>query len=229
MRAIDRRRHPRVRRHDKVVKLLRGTESAIARVETLSAEGLSITGGMSLEVGERIDLVIELARRPIVLSACTIRVDRRDEERTTALTFVDLPDRVRQSLERWVRGALDRQRAHALPAIIVVDRETWLHPHLESAIREIGRTAQFVATTHEVIRQLGDRALRVEAIVIESSLLDADLMAYLIEEHVDVCRIMLGVRRRTPDTWFHAILGLPVTGDRLRGVLDLATRSHVSP
>ena len=109
MQDFERRQHPRVDASlASAVILARHNPGVAFSIESISAGGARLVGPLTLEVGERIQILFELEGVPIDVEANVVRVDRQDFVTDhIAVSFKNLSDEARGVIYELVERALD--------------------------------------------------------------------------------------------------------------------------
>ena len=105
---LDRRGDSRVDHLKPAVVLARHNCGMEFVIESISVGGARLVGEMTLEVGERVQILFELDGRPVEVDAEVVRADRQDVFRDRiAVAFMNLSAHHRDSIRRLVQAALD--------------------------------------------------------------------------------------------------------------------------
>ena len=105
----DRREHPRADIHASAVVLVRHNDGVSSKIESLSMGGALMVGPLTLDPGERIQILFEIDGHPIEVIAEVIRVEVRELLHDHfAVRFIDLTSESRELIYRVVVRTLER-------------------------------------------------------------------------------------------------------------------------
>jgi hypothetical protein len=106
----ERREEPRADVSTAAVVLVRHNEGAAMTIESVSTSGARLVGPVTLDVGERIQILFEVDGSPIEVSGEVVRVEATDMTTDRiAVRFVDVADDTRVKLRLLVQRALEHE------------------------------------------------------------------------------------------------------------------------
>lgn len=104
----ERREQPRINLATNAILLVRHNPGVAFSIESISVGGARLAGPLTLEVGERVQLLFELEGTPIDVEGEVVRVDRPDiMTDRVAVAFRNLTVTSRAVIEQLVRRSLD--------------------------------------------------------------------------------------------------------------------------
>lgn len=107
---IDRRRDPRVDVAETAVVLARFNSGTDFTIENISVGGARIVGPITLDQGERIQILFEMDGLPVELKAEVVSIVTRTFESDRVLVrFVEVEPTMRDSIRAMVQRRLDRE------------------------------------------------------------------------------------------------------------------------
>ena len=106
----ERRQDPRATVATSAVVLARHNDGVGLTISSLSVGGARLVGPLSLDRGERIQILFEIDGRPVEVSGEVVRVEKQDMMTDRiSVRFVDVPDDVRELIQMLVRRALEQE------------------------------------------------------------------------------------------------------------------------
>jgi len=204
---LERRKHPRATGIvGSAVVLTNGERSGACTVRDLSARGAMLVGALPLAAGDRIEILFEAdgdRLTGIKLHAEVVRSERLPGERyTIGVAFREVPATLHDHIQELVVSALERQRANAPPAIMVVDETPQARRAVARDLLGLRQKVVAASTLLDVVRHLHDPDLRIEAALVDTHVGDADglaILAHLADAHPNIRRVLMSDRSRVRD------------------------------
>ncbi len=231
--VFDRRRFPRT-------ETIPGTAIVVARddqharfsIDDLSAGGAQLVGEMDLQSGERVRVHLQINIDHVLsFDAEVVRTEIVPGDRyRVGVAFRSVPADIEDRVQRLVLSALERQRAEAVPALLILDDDPEIRAILERDLKQLGRRVVSVAAPLDAVRRLHDRSTRFDAALIDLQIGPAsgiDMLAYLSDDHPTIRRVLMsgqigsGVLDEVIASGrAHAVLAKPWTRGSLVTALD---------
>lgn len=106
----ERRAHPRATVSTAAVVLARHNAGAPMTIESVSTSGARLVGPVTVDVGERVEILFEVNGHPMEVSGEVVRVEVKDlTTDCIAVRFVDVAVETRAKLRELVQQALEEQ------------------------------------------------------------------------------------------------------------------------
>lgn len=103
----DRRHDPRIVVATQAVVLARHNDGVALTIDSLSVGGARLVGHLTLDRGERVQILFEVAGQPVEVHGEVIRVEKQDMMTDRiAVKFVEVESRARRLITRLVRDAI---------------------------------------------------------------------------------------------------------------------------
>jgi len=231
--VADRRQHRRARNPEIRVTIIAGNQRAECVAQDLSGGGMRCLAsrGLLLLHGERVTVVLacEGVVDPLTLSGQVLRIEQLDAQNDLiAIKFIALRDPFQDTIMHVVLRALERHRATAGKAVLVVDDEEGVRNALAREMRRLGRPVMCVSTPLEAVRVLQDETNSIAVALVDLGLAAADgleIVEHVASEYPDVRRVVMsGQRMDDLETAVaggraHALLRKPWTRETLGHVI----------
>jgi hypothetical protein len=105
----DRREHPRADVEATAVVLVRHNAGVTMTIESLSVGGARIIGELTVDRGDRVQILFDIAGRPVEVFGEVVRVDKRDiATDRVSVRFVDVAVETRDLIRELVREVIER-------------------------------------------------------------------------------------------------------------------------
>lgn len=226
---VDRRQHRRARHPEVGVTIAVGNQRATCVAQDLSGGGMRCLASRGLLVlrGERVQCVLTCdgVIEPLTLQAQIMRIEQLDAQHDViALRFLALKDPYQDTIKHVVLRALERHRATAGRAVLVIDDEEPIRSALVREMRRLGRPVLTAATPLEAVRVLQDESNAIDVALVDLGLGVADgldIVEHVASEYPGVRRVVMsGQRMEELETAVaggraHALLRKPWTRDTL--------------
>lgn len=112
----NRREHPRVEVTAHAVILARHNEGVTFTIESISVGGARLVGPLTLEVGERVLVLFEVAGTPIDVEGEVVRAERQDMMNDrVAIAFKNVSETARSLIHQLVLTSLDVEDRRSEP------------------------------------------------------------------------------------------------------------------
>ena len=112
----NRREHPRVDVTTAAVVLARHNTGVAFTIESISAGGARLVGPLTLDVGERVQVLFELAGTPIDVEGEVVRAERHDMMNDrVAIAFKNVSETTRSIIHQIVVTSLDLEHGRGHP------------------------------------------------------------------------------------------------------------------
>lgn len=205
---ISEQRNPERRRHPRsggvtatAVVLAENRYAGAFVVEDLSAGGALLIGDPRLDLGEYVNILLQLeGKRPLHLWAEVVRHQVREAgEHLFAVAFRNMRATEEDRIQGAVLSALERRRASPDASVLVVDDAPEIHRALQRDLHAFGVGMLSAATPLEAVRHLQDPDVQIDIALVDLHLGHADgtdVLAFLAEDHPEIRRVLMSGRAR---------------------------------
>jgi two-component system chemotaxis response regulator CheY len=195
----ERRRHPRVSGVDIEATVVTGDGAVTCSIESLSAGGARLVGGLRVAVGEEVRVLLgPHAPGSGTLDARVLRTEHRgDGTSAVALMFRDAAPDTEDAIQRLVLRWLEREHA-STDWVLVLDDDASIRAAIGRDLRALGFATRAMAAPLELLRGLEDPALNPMAAFIDLCLCHEDganVLSFLSDDYPHIRRVVMSGTR----------------------------------